>query len=43
LSVGEQEIAEGTVAVRDLRDPRADQETVERSRLVDHVHKVVHG
>jgi histidyl-tRNA synthetase len=43
LIVGEQEIADGTVAVRDLREPGADQETVERSRLVDHVRKVVHG
>jgi histidyl-tRNA synthetase len=41
LIVGEQEAAEHAVSVRDLRAAGGEQERVERSRLVDHVRKVV--
>lgn len=41
LIVGDQEVADGTVSVRDLRADTGDQERVERSRLVEYVRKVV--
>jgi histidyl-tRNA synthetase len=39
--VGEQELADGTVALRDLRDPDIEQETVDRASVVDRLRKVV--
>ncbi|MGH9244439.1 MAG: histidine--tRNA ligase [Acidimicrobiales bacterium] len=43
LIVGEKEVAESTVSVRDLRVDGAEQETVERGRLVEHVRKILEG
>jgi histidyl-tRNA synthetase len=37
--VGERELADGTVALRDLRDRETEQETLDRADLVDHLRK----
>ncbi|MGH9119430.1 MAG: histidine--tRNA ligase [Acidimicrobiales bacterium] len=39
--VGEQELADGTAGLRDLRVPGSEQDTVDRAGLVDHVRKVL--
>ena len=43
LIVGEQEVMEGTVTVRDLRAETGGQDAIDRDHVIDHVRKVLEG